>query len=105
MGQIGRPGPPTERVMQPIHGFSGGVLAEIVRRQPASKARTSFAWQLAVGPAIARATTVILENGVLRVGAADQRWIREIERSKDVVLLKMQSLLGADQISTLKTRS
>lgn len=91
--------------MQSIHGFSGGVLAEIVRRQPPSKSRTNFAWQLAVGPAIARATTVTLDKGVLRIGAADQRWIREIERSSDIVLLKMQSLLGPDQVSTLKTRN
>ena len=90
--------------MQPIQNLSTGVLAQIVRRQPPSKARTAFAWQLAVGPALARATTVSLEGGVLSVWAADPRWIRELERSRDLVLLKMQTLLGVDQISALRTR-
>ena len=44
-----------------IAELRAGVLAEIVRRQPASKERTAFAWQLAVGPALARATTVELD--------------------------------------------
>ena len=56
--------------MIPLQSFSSGVLAEIVRRQPASKERTTFAWQLAVGPALARATTVELTDGVLMVTSA-----------------------------------
>jgi hypothetical protein len=90
--------------MHPIQNLSGGVLCQLVRRQEPSTARTAFAWQLAVGPALARTTTVSLDAGVLTVRAADERWIREIERSRDVVLLKMQSLLGEDQISAVKTR-
>ncbi len=90
--------------MQPIQTFAHGVLAQIVRRQPPSRERTAFAWQIAVGPAIARATTVFLDQGVLTVGAADARWIREIDRVRDVVLLKMQSLLGPDEVSRLNTR-
>jgi predicted nucleic acid-binding Zn ribbon protein len=91
--------------MQALRQFSSGVVAEILRRQPASPARTNFAWQIAVGSALARATTVSLENGVLTIAAADRRWIRELERSGDGVLLRMQSLLGRDQIASLKTRS
>ncbi len=92
--------------MKSLQSFSAGVLAEIVRRQPASKQRTAFAWQLAVGPAVARATTVELaEGGVLTVRAADQRWVVEIERARDTVLLKMQHLLGRDQVIRIKTRS
>jgi predicted nucleic acid-binding Zn ribbon protein len=91
--------------MIPINHFGGGVLAEIVRRQPASKERTAFAWQLAVGPALARATTVELaESGVLTVRAGDQRWLAEVERAREVVLQKMQQLLGPDQVRRLTTR-
>ena len=58
--------------MIPLQNFSTGVVAEIVRRQPASKERTSFAWQLAVGTALARATNVELdEAGVLTVRSSD----------------------------------
>jgi predicted nucleic acid-binding Zn ribbon protein len=89
----------------PLQSLTGGVLAEIVRRQPASKERTAFAWQLAVGPALARATTVELtELGTLIVRSADPRWSAEIDRAKPSVLQKMQHLLGPDQVKTISTR-
>jgi Dna[CI] antecedent DciA-like protein len=87
--------------MIPLQSFSSGVLAEIVRRQPASKARTNFAWQLAVGQPLARVTTVELSDGVLKVSAVDRRWTREIARSRDRVIQKMQQILGADQIKRI----
>jgi predicted nucleic acid-binding Zn ribbon protein len=91
--------------MVPLQHVSTGVLAEIVRRQPASKEKTAFAWQLAVGPALARATTVELtELGTLIVRSADPRWSAEIDRAKQSVLQKMQDLLGPDQVKTIRTR-
>lgn len=87
--------------MIPIQSFASGVLAEIVRRQPASKERTAFAWQLAVGPALARVTTVELAEGVLVVRAQDARWIREIRRAADTILLRLQHLLGRDAVATI----
>ena len=84
--------------MIPIQTFASGVLAEIVRRQPASKQRTAFAWQLAVGPALARVTTVELVDGVLAVRAHDARWTREIRRAADTILPRMQHLLGPDAV-------
>jgi predicted nucleic acid-binding Zn ribbon protein len=90
--------------MIPLQNFSTGVLAEIVRRQPSSKERTAFAWQLAVGPALARATTVELgEGGVLTVRAIDQRWVVEIDRAREAVLQKMQHLMGRDQVTKIIT--
>ena len=87
--------------MVPIQNFASGVLAEIVRRQPASKERTAFAWQLAVGPALARVTTVELAEGVLTVRALDRRWIREIRRATDTILPRLQHLLGADAVARI----
>jgi predicted nucleic acid-binding Zn ribbon protein len=88
--------------MLPIHQFSTGVIAAVLRRQPSSPARTAFAWQLAVGPALARTTTVSLDAGVLTVHAADARWGREIARARDVVLKRLQNLLGPDAVQTLQ---
>jgi predicted nucleic acid-binding Zn ribbon protein len=90
--------------MVPVQDFSSGVLAAIIRRQPASKDRTNFAWQLAVGQALARVTTVELIDGVLSVRAVDRRWIREIERARDSVMKKMQAMLGEDAVRAVKTR-
>jgi hypothetical protein len=91
--------------MIPLQQFSSGVIAEIVRRQPASKDRTNFAWQLTVGQALARATTVELRDGVLTVRALDRRWIQEIDRARDNVMLKMQQILGRDQVVRIVTRT
>lgn len=90
--------------MRSIQTFAGGVLAQIVRRQPPSPARTSFAWQLAVGPALARVTSVEMEGTTVRVRAADERWLKEIERARAVVLPKLQQLLGADAVTRISTR-
>lgn len=90
--------------MRSIQTFAGGVLAQIVRRQPPSPARTSFAWQLAVGPALARVTSVEMDGTTVRVRAADERWLKEIERARAVVLPKLQQLLGADAVTRISTR-
>jgi hypothetical protein len=38
------------------------------------------------------------------VRAVDRRWIREIERARETVLAKMQHILGAEAVRTLRTR-
>jgi predicted nucleic acid-binding Zn ribbon protein len=85
----------------PLQSFASGVLAEIIRRQPASRERTTFAWSVAVGPAIARATSVELVDGVLAVRARDQRWAQEIHRNRATVLARLQQLLGAGAVREL----
>ena len=90
--------------MQPIQGFSGSVLAEIVRRQPSSPARTAFAWQLVVGSTLARMTSVEMKGTSLLVTARDDRWLKEIDRARPAILAKLQQLLGADVITKISTR-
>ena len=87
--------------MRSIQTVAGGVLAEIVRRQPPSRARTTFAWQLAVGPALARVTSVEMEGTTLRVRSADPRWLKEIDRAKVVILAKVQQLLGQETVAKI----
>ena len=82
----------------PLQTVTSRVLAEIIRRQPASKGRTAFAWSVAVGPALARVTNVDLDGRVLRVHVRDPRWARELERARDVVLTRLRMLLGDDHV-------
>lgn len=90
--------------MESINEFAPRVLAEIIRRQPASKERTTFAWQMVVGPALARVTAVELrEDGVLFVVARDERWRAEIARAQHVILEKLQRLLGPDSVHRIRT--
>jgi hypothetical protein len=88
--------------MLPIQHFTSNTLAEILRQQPDSSARTSFAWQVAVGPVLARATTVTLTDGVLTVRAADPRWGHEIARSHQMVLSRLRHLLGPESVRQIK---
>jgi predicted nucleic acid-binding Zn ribbon protein len=88
--------------MLPIQQFSSGVLAEIIRRQPPSKERTTFAWQIAVGPAIARTTTVEIVEGVLQVFPRDARWGHEVSRAVATILPRMQHLLGPQAVRSLR---
>src|SRR5687767_4840775 len=93
------------RSMRAIQDFSGSVLADILRRQPPSPARTSLAWQMVVGPRLARATSVEMNGTTLRVRSADPRWLKEIDRAKGAIVPRLQQLLGPDQVSRLTTTS
>ena len=84
--------------MVPVQNIVPTVLAEMIRRQPASKEKTAFAWSVAVGPALARVTTVELRNNHLVVSARDQQWAREIERARGTILERVQRLLGSDAV-------
>ncbi len=91
--------------MLPIQQLTPSVLGEIIRRQPPSEGRTRFAWQIAVGAALARATTVRLADGVLFVSASDARWITEIKGAREIVLRRVQHLLGADSVTRIRIES
>ena len=90
--------------MRSIQTVAGGVLAQVVRRQPASRGRTQFAWQLAVGPALVRVTSVELEGTTLTVRSTDPRWLKEIDRAKAAILPRLQQLLGEDQVTKIRIR-
>jgi hypothetical protein len=84
--------------MVPLQNFATGVIAEVIRRQPSSPGRTSLAWTIAVGPALARSATVSLTDQILYVRARDARWAKEIERLSPTILPRMQHLLGATSV-------
>ena len=88
--------------MVPLQNFAPGVLADVIRRQPPSPARTSLAWTVAVGPALARSTTATLTGAVLTVRARDQRWVKEVERARDTILARMQQLLGRESVGRIE---
>jgi hypothetical protein len=87
--------------VQAFQSFAPAVLAEIIRRQPDSKQRTDFAWSVAVGPALARVTTVELRERNIIVSARDVQWARELERARDTILPRLQLLLGRDTVKGL----
>ena len=90
--------------MVPLQHFAAGVIASVIRRQPPSRERTAFAWQVSVGPALARSTTIELVDGTLVVVARDPRWGHEVARAADTVLARMQHLLGPASIRKIEVR-
>jgi hypothetical protein len=78
----------------PVQQFMPGVLADILRKAPLTPEKVAFAWRSAVGPAVDKATTIDLRQGVLYVIARDASWQREVERSAGLIRSRLTSVLG-----------
>jgi hypothetical protein len=80
-------------------------VIELVRGQPTTQAKVDFAWRTAVGPAVARASSVSLDaEGTLIVRADDDRWRHEIAQSLPLVRSRLEVLLG-DALKAIVVRS
>ena len=90
--------------MHPLQHALPGALTEILRSQPLSDGKVTFAWRAVVGPALERVTSVKLENRVLLVDTAGALWSREIMRSSPVILKRLQAFLGPDTIDKIEVR-
>jgi predicted nucleic acid-binding Zn ribbon protein len=91
--------------MLPLQHAVSGALIELMQAAPLSDGKVSFAWQTAVGPALARATAVKLEHGVLIVETSSAQWAREVKRSQRVILSRLQPLLGKETVTSITTRA
>ena len=76
-------------------------LVAVLRKAPYTPEKLTFAWRLAVGPPIARVTTVTLEGNVLRVHVNNAVWRREVERSAGLISRRLADLLGPDVVRCL----
>ena len=81
------------------------VVAEILRKAPMSDEKVSLAWRLAVGPAIAKATTVrLVPDGTLHIKAESQAWIDAVRKSTSLIHIRLGDLLGEDLVKRLEFR-
>ncbi len=87
--------------MQALGTLPALVLPALLSRAPLTPEKVRFVWGLAVGPAIARATTVSLEGSRLVVHTSDRAWRREVERSTPLILGRVQQLLGARVVEAI----
>ena len=90
--------------MRPINQAMPGALADLLAAAPLSSGKMSFAWRVAVGPALERVTAVRLDDHVLVVEAASPQWAREVARSSSVILERLQTLLGAEAVRAIVVR-
>jgi len=79
----------------PVQAIVPRALAEIIRKAPLNAEKIAFAWRTAVGPAVAGATEIALDDHTLRVRARDRVWQRELERSAALIRTRLDDLLGA----------
>jgi len=92
--------------MEALHQFMSPAVARIVRPAPLSTEKVLFAWRMAVGPAIARVSHVALsDRRTLVATLTDARWRPELDRSADIILVRLQQLLGDDVVERLELRS
>lgn len=88
--------------MKPIDVCVPAALAELLRYQPLTDAKLSFAWRWAVGPAVERVTEIRLDpKGALEVRVPDPNWRREVDRSRNLILARLQRLLGVQAVKDL----
>jgi hypothetical protein len=81
------------------------VVAEIIRKAPLTDEKVAFAWRLAVGPAIGKATTVRLgSNGTLHVSAESQAWCDAIAKSFGLIRSRLAHYLGDETITQIACR-
>jgi hypothetical protein len=91
--------------MIPLHQCIPSGVAELLRRQPLTPAKVTFAWRMSVGPAIDRSSRIaLLETNELEVVVADVHWQREIERSRGLVMARLETLLGPGTVRRILVR-
>jgi hypothetical protein len=86
--------------MEPVGPLVDTVIPRLLASAPLTPEKVNFAWRVAVGPAIDRVTSARLA-GVTLVVTGDAQWLREVERSRDLILTRVQRLLGAETVRKL----
>ena len=78
------------------------VVADVIRKAPLTDEKVSFAWRLAVGPAVDKATKVRLGNdGTLYVSADSAAWIDGVRQSIGLIRSRLAHFLGEDAVKRI----
>ena len=88
--------------MESLHTLLSSVLPDLLRRGPLSIGKLEVAWRAAVGNALARVTQVQIRGSVVLVIVPDQYWWREVRRAAQIILARLETLLGTGVISRLE---
>ena len=88
--------------MIPVQQVMPRAVEAVLRRAPLTREKVAFAWRVTVGPAIDRATTVELRDGILHVRAKDRSWQREVKRSSALIRARLVTLLGDREVRRIE---
>ena len=79
------------------------VVAEVVRKAPLTDEKVAFAWRLAVGPALAKNTSVRLgPDGTLYLTADSQAWNDSVRASVGIIRSRLAHYLGDDTVKRIE---
>jgi hypothetical protein len=79
-----------------------GVVAEVIRRAPLTDEKVTFAWRLAVGPAVDKATRVRLDaDGTLHVSAETPAWLDGVKQSIGLIRSRLAHYLGENTVKRI----
>lgn len=85
--------------MEPLSTTARFTLRRILDAQPATAAKVSFAWAIAAGPAMARATQHEWRaDGVFVVRARTEAWVKELRHARPLLAARLTDLLGPDTV-------
>ena len=78
------------------------VVAEVIRKAPLTDEKVAFAWRLAVGPALGKATSVRLgSDGTLYVTADSSAWNDSIRASIGMIRSRLAHYLGEHTVKRI----
>ena len=78
------------------------VVADVIRKAPLTDEKVEFAWRLAVGAAVAKATTARLgADGTLYVSAESQAWVDSVRASVGLIRSRLAHFLGDNAIKRI----
>ncbi len=85
--------------MESLQQTAVRVLGPLLDAQPLSPGKVAFAWTIAAGPALSRASTPTwTPDGTLRIRARDAVWRTELQRARPMVTERLSHLLGPSAV-------
>ena len=88
--------------LESLHNTAGAAVRRLLADQPNTPAKVAFAWKIAAGPAVGRATETEWRGGVLLVQARTEAWRREVRKASPLLLRRLQDLLGPDVVTRVQ---
>ena len=86
-----------------LHNTASAAVRRLLADQPNTPAKVAFAWKIAAGPAVGRATvTSWRSGGVLTVTARTDAWRREVREASPLLLRRLQDLLGPGVVTRVQ---
>jgi predicted nucleic acid-binding Zn ribbon protein len=89
--------------MESLRRTASQTLRHLLESQPTTAGKVLFAWHVAVGPGLARATTTQWsDDGTLRVRARNAAWLRELRHARPMITARLAELLGPDVVRRIE---